>query len=137
MQLAVTYPGLFGGVETDGRPLPPLQVALAARAIATPTGAGNNLQFGGPTITELHFSTGTVSLDATTRQTLVSLLQAVVQRFVEHSLNGSLPALPIPSFALPSSLQSFGVGPGHLGLASMSLGFDVDHFVLRGLLGLE
>ena len=137
MQLAVTYPGLFGGVDRDGKPLPPLQVALGAYVDSVPTLTGNNLQFGIPVISELHFSTGDVSLDTTANQALVGLLQAIVQRFVERALNDSLPALPIPSFSLPASLQSFGLGPGSLGLASMSLGFDMRHFVLRGPLGLQ
>src|SRR6185312_5629908 len=36
LQLSVTYPGLFGGVDADGKPLPPLSVELGARATSTP-----------------------------------------------------------------------------------------------------
>jgi hypothetical protein len=136
LQLQVTYPGLFGGTDAMGKPLPPLEVELGARATSTPTLVGNVLHFGSLTITELHFSTGDVSLDATTTQVLTTLLQALLQQVVNQSLNNSLPALPIPSFQLPSSLQTFGLGPGNLGLTNMSLGFDPSDFVLRGQLGL-
>jgi hypothetical protein len=136
LQLQVTYPGLFGGTDGQGKPLPPLDVELGARATATPTLVGNDLQFGRFTISELHFSTGDVSLDPMTNQVLTSLLQSLLQQLVDQSLNKSLPALPIPSFQLPASLQTFGVGPGKLGLTNMSLGFHPRDFVLLGQLGL-
>ncbi len=135
LSLSVTYPGLFGGTDASGNPLPPLSVELGARATATPKLVGNDLQFGNLDITELHFSTGDVSLDAGTNQVLTSMLQQIVQSFVNQSLNQSLPALPIPSFQLPASLATYGVGPGALGLSKPSLGFDTADFVLRGQLG--
>ena len=128
-------PASSEGSTRGGNPLPPLSVELGARATAKPTLVGNDLHFGSLTITELHFSTGSVSLDATTNQVLTSLLQQIVQSFVDQSLNNSLPALPIPSFQLPASLSAYGVGPGALGLAGPSLGFDTSDFVLRGKLG--
>jgi len=136
LELEVTYPGLFGGTDAKGNPIPPLDVSLGARATASPTLVGNDLQFGSLTITELHFSTGDVSLDQSTNQTLTGLLQTLLQQIVDQSLNKSLPALPIPSFPLPASLQSFGVPAGNLGLANPSLGFDPNDFVLRAQLGL-
>jgi len=137
LQLEVTYPGLFGGTDGQGNPLPPLDVELGARATATPTLVGNALHFGSFKLTELHFSTGDVSLDATTNQVLTGLLQSLVQQLVDQSLNNALPALPIPSFQLPASLQTYGLGPGSLGLASPSLGFDPRDFLLAGQLGLQ
>ncbi len=136
LNLAVTYPGLFGGTDSSGNPLPPLQVELGARATASPTLVGNDLHFGNLTITELHFSTG-VPLDAQSNQVITSLLQTIVQNLVNQSLNNSLPALPIPSFTLPASLQTYGVGPGSLGLVSPTLGFDPRDFVLRAQLGVK
>lgn len=136
LQLAITYPGLFGGTDGNGKPVPPLEVGLGARATATPTLVGNDLQFGNLTLKELHFSTGDVSLDQSTNQVLTSLLRTLLQQLVDQSLNKSLPALPIPSFPLPASLQSFGVAPGNLGIASPSLGFDPNDFLLLGQLGL-
>jgi hypothetical protein len=137
LNLGVAYPGLFGGTDPSGNPIPPLQVELGARASATPTLSGNVLSFGNLVINELHFSTGSVTLDPQTNQVLSDLLQKIVQQLVDQSLNNALPALPIPSFSLPSSLQAYGVGPGELGLVGMSLGFDPRHFVLRGQLGIQ
>ncbi|HEY2511444.1 MAG TPA: hypothetical protein VGI39_11335 [Polyangiaceae bacterium] len=136
LQLAITYPGLFGGTDGSGNPVPPLDVGLGARATAIPTLVGSDLHFGSLTLGELHFSTGDVSLDQSTNQVLTSLLQTLLQQLVDQSLNNSLPALPIPSFPLPASLQSFGIGPGNLGIANPSLGFDPNDFLLRGQLGL-
>jgi Glucodextranase, domain B len=137
MQLQITYPGLFGGTDGQGNPLPPLDVELGARATSTPTLVGNDLKFGALTITELHFSTGDVSLDASTNQIVTSLLRTLLQRVIDQSLNDALPALPIPSFQLPASLLIYGVGPGSLALVNPSLGFDPRDFVLRGRLGVQ
>ncbi len=137
LDLELTYPGLFGGMDSNGNPLPPLDVELGGRATSTPVLSGNSLQFGGLTLTELHFSTGDVSLDASTNQVITTLLQNLMQQLVIQSLNNALPALPIPAFQLPSSLQAYGVGPGKLGLVNMSLGFDPRDFVLRGQLGIQ
>jgi hypothetical protein len=137
MQLAVSYPGLFGGTDAGGNPLPPLRVELGARATSTPSLVASDLKFGSFVITEMHFSTGDVSLDSSTNNVLTSMLQALLQRVIDQSLNNSLPALPIPSFALPASLAAYGVGPGKLGLVNPSLGFDPRDFRLTGQLGIQ
>jgi hypothetical protein len=136
MHLQVTYPGLFGGTDGAGNALPPLRVVLGARARSTPSLVGDNLVFGSFAITELHFSTGDVSLDGATNNVLTSMLQALLQRVVDQSLNNALPALPIPSFTLPASLVPFGIGPGRLAVVSPSLAFDPRHFRLTGRLGI-
>jgi hypothetical protein len=137
MQLQVTYPGLFGGTDGSGNPLPPLRVELGARATSTPTLVGNDLHFGNFVVTELHFSTGDVSLDASTNGVLTSMLQTLLQKIIDQSLNNALPALPIPQFALPASLATYGIGPGKLGLVTPSLGFEPRDFRLTGKLGIQ
>ena len=137
MNLAVTYPGLFGGTDGSGNPLPPLRVVLGARATSTPTLVANDLKFGSFVITEMHFSTGDVSLDASTNNVLRSMLQALLQKVIDQSLNNSLPALPIPSFTLPASLAVYGIGPGKLAIVSPLLAFDPRHFRLTGQLGIQ
>lgn len=137
MQLAVSYPGLFGGTDGGGNPLPPLRVELGARATSTPTLVANDLKFGSFVITEMHFSTGDVSLDASTNNILTSMLQALLQKVIDQSLNNSLPALPIPSFTLPPSLVTYGIGPGKLAVVSPSLGFAPRDFRLSGQLGIQ
>jgi len=137
MQLAVTYPGLFGGTDGSGNPLPPLRVALGARARSTPSLVGNDLDFGSFVITEMHFSTGDVSLDASTNGVLTSMLQTLLQKVIDQSLNNALPALPIPSFALPPSLATYGIGPGKLGLVNPALGYGPRGFRLTSQLGIQ
>lgn len=137
MQLAVTYPGLFGGTDGGGKPLPPLRVALGARATSTPSLVGNDLKFGSFVITEMHFSTGDVSLDASTNGVLTSMLQTLLQKLIDQSLNSALPALPIPSFTLPPSLVTYGIGPGKLGLVNPALGFGPRNFRLTSQLGIQ
>jgi hypothetical protein len=137
MHLAVTYPGLFGGTDASGNPIPPLRVVLGARATSSPSLVGNDLKFGSLVITEMHFSTGDVSLDSSTTGVLTSMLQTLLQKVIDQSLNNSLPALPIPSFALPPSLIPYGIGPGRLALVNPSLGFDPRSFRLTGQLGIQ
>jgi hypothetical protein len=137
MHLAVSYPGLFGGTDGGGNPLPPLRVELGARATSTPTLVANDLKFGSFVITEMHFSTGDVSLDSATNGVLTSMLQTLLQKVIDQSLNNSLPALPIPSFALPASLTTYGIGPGKLGLVNPSLGFGPRDFRLTSQLGIQ
>jgi len=137
LQLAVTYPGLFGGTDAGGNPLPPLRVGLGARATSTPSLVGNDLKFGSFVITEMHFSTGDVSLDSSTNAVLTSMLQTLLQKIIDQSLNNALPALPIPSFALPASLTTYGIPPGKLGVVSPALGFGPRNFRLTGQLGIQ
>ncbi len=137
MNLAVTYPGLFGGTDSGGNPLPPLRVELGARATSTPSLVASDLKFGSFVITEMHFSTGDVSLDSSTNGVLTSMLQTLLQKVIDSSLNNSLPALPIPSFALPASLTAYGIPPGKLGLVNPTLGFDPRDFRLNAQLGIQ
>jgi hypothetical protein len=137
MHLQVSYPGLFGGTDGSGNPLPPLRVVLGARATSAPTLVGNDLKFGSFVITEMRFSTGDVTLDASTNGVLTSMLQTLLQKVIDQSLNNSLPALPIPSFTLPSSLVIYGIGPGKLALVNPSLGFGPRSFRLSSQLGIQ
>ena len=127
LDLALVYPGLFEE---------PIRVTLGARATTNVALMGNDLSFEDITIEELSFSTGDVSLDASTREVLERFLRTLVQSIVDNVLNDALPALPVPSFALPDSLSTFGVPRGtELGIRSPSLANEPQHFVLRGDFG--
>ncbi|MEZ4409679.1 MAG: hypothetical protein R3A52_24890 [Polyangiales bacterium] len=116
----------------------PLQVSLGARAHATVTLVGNDLRFGGIALDELHVSLDTLSITGMEREDLVRGLRFVVQDLVERSLNDALPAIPIPGFAIPSSLSTYGLPAGReLGITSPSLSFSAGRFVLRGGFGLR
>ena len=81
----------------------------------------------------LFFSTDLASLDMGTRDTLEGFLTRLLERVLRPALNDALPALPIPSFALPASLSAYGLpGGARLGIVSPSLAFEAPHFVLRG-----
>ena len=62
---------------------------------------------------------------------------SLVQRLVDGALNDALPALPIPSFALPDDVGPFGLPVGaELGIRNPSLSPEPQHFVLRGGFGI-
>ncbi len=127
LDIDLVYPGLFDE---------PVRVTLGARASTSVTLMGNDLSFSAITIDELFFSTGSVSLDATTRDVLERFLRTLVQSLVDRLLNDSLPALPIPSFTLPSSLAAYGLPAGtELGLRAPTMDSEGQHFVLRGTFG--
>lgn len=127
LNLTLLYPGLFEE---------PITLSLGARASTTVRLVGNDLSFDAITIEELFFSTPDVSLDAATRDVLERFLTTLVQSIVDRVLNDALPALPIPSFELPSSLSTYGIPAGtSLGIRSPALMIEPQHFVLRGNFG--
>ena len=61
---------------------------------------------------------------------------SLIQRLVDSALNDALPALPIPSFELPSSVADCGLPAGsELGIRDPVLAREPQHFVLRGGFG--
>ena len=127
LNMDLTYPGLFDQ---------PIQIVLGARASTDASLVGNDLSFGAIAVDELFFSTDDVSLDMATRDTLEDFFISLVQTLVDGALNDALPALPIPSFTLPSSVSMYGLPPGtRLGLLSPVLAKESPHFVLRGTFG--
>ncbi len=127
LDLDLVYPGLFEE---------PIRVTLGAVASTDVSLSGNDLSFSAISIDELFFSTGDVSLDPSTRDVLEGFLRTLVQSIVDNVLNDSLPALPIPSFELPSSLSAYGLPAGaELGIRTPALAREEQHFVLRGSFG--
>ncbi len=128
MRVELTYPGLF---DT------PLVLYVGARASSSVELVnGDELRFNAIQIEELIFSTEDINLDPTTRAILEDFLRRLVQTIVDDALNNSLPALPIPSFALPDSLNTFGIPRGtDLGLLNPGLSNSNTHFKLEGNFG--
>ena len=135
--LDVTLPGLFGGTDAQGKKLPPLHVGLGGRARAAVTLSGNELRFGTLDLAELAFSTGDVVVTGDARTQLETLLRNLLSTFIGHALNEALPALPIPSFPIPSSLTAYGFPSGQLGLTSPTLSIAPPSFTLRGGFGVR
>ena len=118
--------------------LPPnLSVTLGARAHTAVTLVGNDLQFSGIVIDEIHLTSDLVDWDQMDQQMLEGVLESAAQQLVDQSLNSALPALPIPSFPIPASLATYGVPPGNLGIGSPSLSITPPHFLLRGDFGIH
>jgi hypothetical protein len=60
----------------------------------------------------------------------------VVQGLLDTALSGALPTLPVPDFALPSSLEQYGVPPGtRLGLRGLNLSGTPSHWLVDGEFG--
>jgi hypothetical protein len=94
--------------------------------------------FGNVVIDELYFSPEGVSLDETNRDILEQFLRRLLQNVLNQSLNGALPALPIPSFELPASVGQFGLPVGaQLGVRQPGLSNTMTHFVLDGAFGVR
>lgn len=128
LALEVSYPGLFDR----------LQVSLGARATTTATLVGEDIVFSAITIDQLYFSTGSITLSASTRGVLEDLLRSLVQSIVDTSLNDALPEIPIPSFELPASVATFGLPAGaELGITAPELAIEPRHVVLRGGFGVR
>jgi hypothetical protein len=121
----------------------PLQGRLTAEATTSVALVdGTTIQFGDPeaeapvVIERLSFVVEGAAIDAQSREAIERLLTRVLQVVINQALNDALPALPIPDFALPDSLNEFGVPMGtRLGLRSAALGGTEGHWVVDGEFG--
>lgn len=128
LQAEITHPDLPVGVI----------ITLGADAHASVTLMGNDLRFSGIVIDQLYISTESVALTAEDQMVLEGALTTLLQEIVTQSLNNALPALPIPSFALPATLTQYGLPMnGRLGIISPALTSAPHHFTLRGQFGVQ
>jgi hypothetical protein len=126
----VVYPGLFDE---------PIAVEIGAVAR---TGAGvrgdTDLYFDDVRLEEFFLDTGAVRLDATSAQLLDDFLRAVIQTVIDDSVNGALPSLPIPSFALPTSLSVYDLPGGRdLRVLDPVLTISPSHMLVGGNFGVR
>jgi len=128
LRLSLVYPGLWDV---------PIVLSLGARATMRAQLSGEDLRFSDLVVQELMFSSESTPLDSESRDVLTDVLMSLVQSLVASALNDAIPALPIPSFALPSSLTPFGIPAGaRLGLKDRVLLTRPPHFVLRSGFGI-
>lgn len=127
-RMVLLYPTLF---DT------PIEILVAAEASAGASLVGDaDLQFRQVTVDRLLFRTPNVNLEPVTRVLLQDLLTDIVQHILDTTVNGALPVLPIPDFALPGSLVQFGIPAGtRMGLRQPQMETNATHFVVRGNLG--
>ena len=122
------YPGFFDEA---------LRIRLAAFLIApVALDGGRGIVFGGDdgiALDRIYVAVDGVSMSPEARATLERDLGRILQAVVDQALNNALPALPIPDFALPESLEAFGVPPGtRMGLRGATLDGTFTHFLLDG-----
>lgn len=116
-----------------------LAVRFGADAHATVTlnTATNDLTFGAIVVDQVYVSTDAVNLTSQEQQDLEGALLQLAQELVDQSLNNALPAIPIPTFTIPDSLDDYGLPVGaKLGIKTPSLSIAPQHFTLRGNFGL-
>lgn len=127
MRLNLVYPGIFD----DG-----IDVVLGATGQTSVAIQGDELAFGSINITDLSFSTTSVSLDASTRAVLENFLRTLLQSIIDDALNNALPALPIPGFDLPTSVTNYGLpANSELSIVNPSLNVTLSHYLLTGSFG--
>ncbi len=124
----LVYPGFFDL---------PLSIKLAATATADVVLVdGTEISFGGEAgieLESLHLLVEDSDMDPESRAILEADFTRLVQGILDQALNGALPSLPVPDFALPDSLAEFGVRDGtRLGLRELRLGGTASHFTLDG-----
>ncbi len=128
LRLSLVYPGIWDD---------PIVLSLGARATMQAQLSGEDLRFSNLVVQELVFSSESTPLDSESREVLTDVLLSLVQSLVARALNDAIPALPIPSFTLPSSLTAFGLPAGaRLGLKDRVLVTRPPHFVLRSGFGI-
>jgi hypothetical protein len=136
-RLGVDLGGLTASIPLPGASQA-FAVSVGARASLGVTLMGNDLRFGGITLDELHISLESQSITGTERTALTRAVRLIVEDLLTRSLNDALPAIPIPGFAIPSSLSTYGLPTGReLGITSPSLSHGSGLFVLGGGFGLR
>lgn len=121
----VAYPGLFDD---------PLALRIAAWVDADVVlQNGTDITFENLTVADLALSIDDAGITPEARETLEREFTRIIQAVVDGALSGALPALPVPDFALPDSLSTYGIPRGtRLGLRNLRLDGTPSHFVLDG-----
>mgnify|MGYP006445955301 CR=1 FL=1 len=98
---------------------------------------GSTLNFGDIIIEDLTLSTMDLPLSPQARSALENTFQSILQSLFDQALNDALPDFPIPDFALPSSLSSYGIPIGtRLGVRDLSLSQNGSSLIVKGDFGL-
>jgi hypothetical protein len=125
----VTYPGLIDD---------PISIYMGAYGRSTISlVGGSTLNFGDIIIEDLTLSTMDLPLSPQARSALENTFQSILQSLFDQALNDALPDFPIPDFALPSSLSSYGIPIGtRLGVRDLSLSQNGSSLIVKGDFGL-
>ena len=106
-----------------------------------------NLELTGDSTSSIEFTVDKLSnlyltpsekIEQSARDKLKRLLKNLFERLSEESLNSALPALPIPTFRLPGTLNTYGLPGGQpLGVKSPSLQVENNHLVIDSQFGVQ
>jgi hypothetical protein len=116
----------------------PVVLGLGLRARVRVAASAEAVDFYDFALEEIHVTSYSVSLDRETREILEGVLGDVLTQMIGSALDEALPALPVPSFALPEAVVEFGLPEGsELGLEDASLLMQSPFVLLRGAFGLR
>ncbi|MFW6051066.1 MAG: hypothetical protein ACODAU_07820 [Myxococcota bacterium] len=138
-EIEIMLGGVRASVLVPGLVDPPLTVSFGAVARASVSLSGDELVFGGLTLSELHVSFENDStIPQEQRDVFEDLLADIAMDLLAQSLDDALPAVPLPAFVLPDSLADFGLPAGEeLGVVGPGLSTEAQHFVLTGSFGIR
>ena len=95
--------------------------------------SSNQLLFDPVTIEDLVISSPDIQLDVEALDSIEELVVTVMQDILNEALNRALPVFPIPEFALPNSLNAYGVPIGTvLRVENLSLSNDTARLIVKG-----
>lgn len=78
------------------------------------------------------------SVDAAAQEVIENVIGDILMNVLQSTLNDALPELPIPEFEIPDDFVSyFYPALGRVTLLNSALGFDGEHLLLRGKLGVQ
>jgi hypothetical protein len=113
----------------------PIHIMFGGHANAAISLVGNSLVFGNLALDRLEVSFD-VTLSQAQRSAMESFLEAALQQVLANAINQGLPAFPIPTFTLPSSVATYGLPAGaQLGIVNPVLTTSNAHAVLDGQFG--
>jgi hypothetical protein len=130
---------MLGGIRATVNIAPVGEIGLTFGGIGTASVSleGENLAFGSVTLDQLHVTFDT-SISAQHQAALEDFLQEVLQSVLADAINDGLPAIPIPTFALPDDLSEFGLpGGAELGITNPQLSPTGHHYILTGGFGIR
>ena len=85
------------------------------------------------TIEDLVISSPDIQLNTEALNSIEELVVTVMQDILNEALNQALPVFPIPEFALPNSLNAYGVPNGTILRAeNLSLSSDTTRLIVKG-----
>jgi hypothetical protein len=115
---------------------PPIVARFGVRLRARPTIAGSSIQFGTFELAEFHFVLLNLPTGTGWNDTIQGYIRPYIQSLTGEALGRALPAVPVPSFIVPSGLSEFGIPPGtELGVHSATLTVEGQQLVIRGGFG--